>query len=153
MMHRLLLVLACAVPIGVVTARAQTTIAKCQPPDPPRTNNGQTSQDGWIAGPYGMTIGGVRSNMYEYTPWVQPGRDGTVGLSGLQNQAGGDWAQVGWEEDPYGNRSDFYEVATGYVVNAYHAYPPVSPSGRPISTWFFTTIRRASSPSGWTVAR
>jgi hypothetical protein len=121
---RVALVVAAVVVPWAVTASpvvpATPALAKCQPG---RTNDGVTYKDGWQTGSIGLTIAGIRSDIYNYSPWVQTGTDGVTGWVMLQDDSL-DWAQIGWEEKPAGARCDFYQYGLGGIVKSGACWSP-----------------------------
>jgi hypothetical protein len=79
--------------------------AKCQPSG--RGNDGSHYWTGSARYP-NATVGGVYSNILNYSPWVQPGYS-DFGYSMLRTADGAKYAQVGWQEDAGGARYTFDE--------------------------------------------
>jgi len=102
-MHRFL-------PIVLPTAAGQPSpaAAKCNPGRPDRGN--EFYQAGWRRTP-GTTVGGIYSNILNYSPWVYPtGRPWphTSGWAMIQQSSGANWAQVGWMEEPWDPNHQLY---------------------------------------------
>lgn len=116
---------------------AQSTIAeaKCQPG---RSDDRQTYFDGWRRD-VGTRVGGVYSNILNYSPWVQPGvGQHTVGWSMLANQSYGiNFGQIGWWEYPGTvGRKTFVEYTTSPNVVA----PPRFYNGDPVGSSSYYTV-------------
>lgn len=76
---------------------------------PNRTNDGHSYLD-WSGDNSGLG-GGMYAQIFDYSPWVQPGAGGTSAWVMLQHQ--GDqytYTQVGWIEWPYGERYTFSQI-------------------------------------------
>ena len=88
---------------GTVCA-ASPALAKCQPG---RSNNGSVYFDGWVRS---GSVGGVYSDMLNYSPWVQPNNQ--VLAWTMLNNGTSNWAQVGWWEYAGGTRYTFVQWTT-----------------------------------------
>lgn len=92
--------------VGLYALMAAPVLAKCQPG---RTNNGTVYWDGWYRSSSG-TVGGVYSDILNYSPWVEPNNE--VMAWTMLNNGGSNWAQVGWWEYAGGTRSTFVQWTT-----------------------------------------
>lgn len=105
--------------------------AKC---DPGRANSAGNWHAGWTRSP-GTTVGGVYSQILNYSPWVWPTYDslGGTNLSTswtmLTSTTSGVWAQIGWFEAASGTR--------GTIIQ-YKRYAGSSPD-----TWTYTSNQPA----------
>ncbi len=115
-------VLAIAVPLTVLAApTVGATQTKC---DPNRTNNGVSYFDGWFNTGTAGQVGGIYSNIENYSPWVYP-NSSVSAWSMLDNPSEDNWAQAGWIEYAYGTRYSFVEYTTSpgnYTTQLYPAY-------------------------------
>ena len=85
-------------------ATAKQASAKCQPH---RADDGLSYFDSWYRA-LGYTVGGVYSDILNYSPWVQPGSTVTGWV--MLTSSNSTWAQVGWWEDSGGTRHTFVQV-------------------------------------------
>ncbi len=85
---------------------ATSALAKC---DPGRTDDGRNYWDGWARTP-GGTVGGVGSDILNYSPWVHATDDSVSAWTMTAN--GSLYAQVGWIEYPLSFRYTFTEYTT-----------------------------------------
>ena len=93
--------------VALVPITATSVFAKCNPKSATRTDDGHHYWDGWVRGP-GTTVGGVGSDILNYSPWVNSGFTMSWTMV-LYNSL---YAQVGWIEQPFGTRSTFTEYTT-----------------------------------------
>lgn len=108
------------------------TLAKCQPG---RTNNGSAYWAGWYRNTSSGYWGGIFSDIYNYSPWVQPGTDTTAWVMLTKKTGGTNWAQVGWWEEAYGVRHTF----TQYTDSSGHWYTTFwSPKATNTYTYYTT---------------
>lgn len=118
----------------------------CNPNRPPDANL-IPRFDGWQRTP-GGTVGGVYSDIYNYSPWVhyyappftpQPASyvGGWVAIDGTPSPAFG---QIGWIEYPHGVRDIFTETRNSNG-DAVHLFPP-----EPINSQSYYTVLINNTP-------
>src|SRR6266446_3114547 len=115
--HLPILVVAFGAATAIAMAAALPAQAKCAPGT---ANDGGTYLDGWYSSTYSPT-GGVYSDIFNYSPWVQPGNL-VVAWSMLDVANANAWAQVGWMEVAYGTRYTFTQWMTCINCSAYTDY-------------------------------
>ncbi len=108
----LIALLAVCILLSTVAGQPSPAAAKC---NPGRPDGGQyvAYTAGWRRRP-ATTVGGVYSNVLNYSPWVYPsGRDWpqTTGWVMVQQTSGTNWAQVGWMEEPWDPNHGMYAQA------------------------------------------
>ena len=105
---------------------------------------GRTTETGvnWFSGSdldngsIGTPLGGVEAEIYEYSPWVDSAD--TAGMSMwamLWNRTYGDYAQIGWLEQPGGNRHVFYQEFTAGGYRPGNTFP-----ADPINSWSYFKV-------------
>jgi hypothetical protein len=120
---RLISTIAVVLAMGMVAAvsGASAANAKC---DPHRANDGKNYWSGWERLP-GATVGGVYSDIYNYSPWVHSST-GVVAWAMLNN-GNGAWAQMGWLEYPGGDRRTFVQwTKSGDFFEEHYVAQPVN---------------------------
>jgi hypothetical protein len=116
--------------------------------NPGRPNDFNTVRfDGWYRDP-GSTVGGVYSDIYNYSPWVHyiSSRESYVSAWTMVDYTGSpyDWAQVGWVEFPLGVRYTFDQTlgpSGGNPRTMYYGSQPVN------NLTYYTTLY--NNPSGY----
>lgn len=135
---RLLITVVAVLSMGTAAAvsGASAANAKCKPNRP---NDGKAYWDGWERTP-NSTVGGVYSDIYNYSPWV---RD-TVGVTAwvMLNNGSDHWAQTGWLESTGGVRYTFVQW-TDSGGTAHEKWFSAQPVG---SFSYYTTLW--NNPSG-----
>jgi hypothetical protein len=104
--RRILLALVVSTIAAIGPATSVPVLAKC---DPGRADDGRYYFDGWYKTP-GGTVGGVGSNIVNYSPWVHVTDDSVSAWTMTAN--GSLYAQVGWLEFPGSVRYTFTEYTT-----------------------------------------
>jgi hypothetical protein len=114
--------------------------AKCQPG---RANNGVPYWAGWYRNASSGVLGGVYSNIKNYSPWVQPGSDTMAWVMLTLKSGGTNWAQVGWWEEAYGVRHTFTQWTKNntWYTNFW--------SPQPVNTYTYYTVLWDNLPR-WT---
>lgn len=107
--------------------------------NPRRANDFLTFRfDGWYRDP-GTTVGGVYSDIYNYSPWVyyisaQASAVAAWTMVDLSSNAN-TWAQVGWVEFPLGKRYVFTQTNNnGNLITHYFSPKPIN------SQAYYTTL-------------
>ncbi len=113
--------IACALLIAtaaLTSLASHPVLAKCQPN---RTNDERAYFDGWQRSP--AEPGGVYSKIFNYSPWVQPGR--SVVAWTMLNRFTTQWAQVGWWEYAFDDRYTFTQTTLPAVSTHFFLPEPV----------------------------
>lgn len=116
--------------------------------NPNRTNDYRTFRfDGWYRTP-GGAVGGVYSNIWNYSPFVYPissTASYVVAWTMLTNSNPNDWAQVGWFENPYGVRYTFIQTYDGSGSPNTEFFAPEA-----TNTYTTYTMLYGNTPGGFT---
>jgi len=116
--------------------------------NPGRANDypDSTLFDGWSSDP-GGTVGGVYSDIYDYSPWVHyisSTASAVVGWVMVDNtNSFYDWSQVGWLEYPLGARYTFDQTFNGSGTPRTMMF-----ASKPINTYHYYTVLY-NNPSGY----
>jgi hypothetical protein len=113
--------------------------------NPGRTNDFRTFRfDGWERSP-GTTVGGVYSDIYNYSPWVYYITSTTSYVSAWSLVDDGyHYAQVGWIEEPHGARYVFTETFDRNGDNVRYFSP------EPINSQSYYTVLFNNTPGEFT---
>jgi hypothetical protein len=104
--------------------------------------------DGWYRIP-GGTVGGVYSNIYNYSPWVHyisSTASAVVAWTMVTRNDASVWAQVGWLEYPVGKRYTFDQTFNGSGQPRTEMY---APDGVNTSSYYTTLYNNPSGDFGF----
>jgi hypothetical protein len=104
----------------------------------PGRSNDQLRYGDWSGDVSGLG-GGLYAQIFDYSPWVEPGVGGTSAWVMLA--AGNDpgvYAQIGWIEWAYGTRYTFTQI--GYIQNGTHYYSNHNAPPLPVGGTYYYTV-------------